>query len=380
MAGEKLRSLVFDSWYDSFRGVVSLVAVVEGEIKKGGLFFLAAAMMGGADFVSRRFDYEHDDQALLHRPRSWYPLPSRDQHRRPPDPRFSRPSKRHDRLARVRDEGGQRWCVPFRSRKEPVGWLTTTLRSLPRRYLPPYSLAHAPARILQAAQVDGLRGRVPTRAGRIPQARGSRAAGTSLVPLPCSLSLTSLSRRSSLSLIVRSPPTANRPPSLAKASDWDCASFSSAPLRSHADAPAFAATEAFTWTSSASASRTSLTKKSSSLARSFPSDVSPSPRLLVSCRKLTTPRTVIYKNGTERIVDNPADFPDPGEMLKVAQVLEPMIKATIVAPDEYTGAIINLCTVRSSLSHPNLANPARTVPPRSPPLPFLPLHLHFVSH
>lgn len=33
--GEKLRSLVFDSWYDSFRGVVSLVAVVEGGIKKG---------------------------------------------------------------------------------------------------------------------------------------------------------------------------------------------------------------------------------------------------------------------------------------------------------------------------------------------------------
>ena len=30
-----MRGLVFDSWYDSFRGVVSLMAVVEGEVRKG---------------------------------------------------------------------------------------------------------------------------------------------------------------------------------------------------------------------------------------------------------------------------------------------------------------------------------------------------------
>ncbi|GAA5940776.1 hypothetical protein JCM10213_004310 [Rhodosporidiobolus nylandii] len=56
------------------------------------------------------------------------------------------------------------------------------------------------------------------------------------------------------------------------------------------------------------------------------------------------PVKLIYKNGTEKTIDNPADFPDPGGLLKVGQILEPMIRATIVAPDEYTGPIINLCT------------------------------------
>lgn len=36
-------------------------------------------------------------------------------------------------------------------------------------------------------------------------------------------------------------------------------------------------------------------------------------------------------------------------MQKVETVLEPMIKATIIAPEEFTGAIINLCTVRQLL-------------------------------
>jgi translation elongation factor EF-4 len=62
------------------------------------------------------------------------------------------------------------------------------------------------------------------------------------------------------------------------------------------------------------------------------------------------PIRLIYKDGREEMVQNPDAFPDPGGLLKVSQVLEPMIKATIIAPDEYTGAIINLCTVRPSIS------------------------------
>jgi translation elongation factor EF-4 len=59
------------------------------------------------------------------------------------------------------------------------------------------------------------------------------------------------------------------------------------------------------------------------------------------------PIRLVYKDGREEMISNPAEFPDPGGLLKVAKVLEPMIKATIIAPDEYTGAIINLCTVSS---------------------------------
>ncbi|KAK4058550.1 Translation factor guf1 mitochondrial [Microbotryomycetes sp. JL221] len=41
-----------------------------------------------------------------------------------------------------------------------------------------------------------------------------------------------------------------------------------------------------------------------------------------------------YKDGKEKTIDNPADFPDPDELRKVASIMEPTIRATIVAPDE----------------------------------------------
>ncbi|POY76811.1 hypothetical protein BMF94_0063 [Rhodotorula taiwanensis] len=61
------------------------------------------------------------------------------------------------------------------------------------------------------------------------------------------------------------------------------------------------------------------------------------------------PVKIIYKDGTEKTIDNPADFPDPGGLLKVTQVMEPMIRATIVAPDEYMGAIMSLCTAHRGI-------------------------------
>ncbi|CAD6583124.1 MAG: Translation factor guf1 mitochondrial [Cyphobasidiales sp. Tagirdzhanova-0007] len=57
---------------------------------------------------------------------------------------------------------------------------------------------------------------------------------------------------------------------------------------------------------------------------------------------------LIEKSGSETSIDNPADFPDPGEMLKrkITTILEPMIRATIVSPEEHTGAIMDLCAAQ----------------------------------
>lgn len=54
---------------------------------------------------------------------------------------------------------------------------------------------------------------------------------------------------------------------------------------------------------------------------------------------------LVHRDGSETRIDNPADFPEAGEMMKrkITHVLEPMIRATIIAPDEYTGPIMELC-------------------------------------
>ncbi|MEX1147352.1 MAG: elongation factor 4, partial [Sphingomonadales bacterium] len=59
---------------------------------------------------------------------------------------------------------------------------------------------------------------------------------------------------------------------------------------------------------------------------------------------ITTSPSVIYKvhltSGDVVELHNPADMPDP---VKVREIEEPWIKATILVPDDYLGAVLKLC-------------------------------------
>jgi GTP-binding protein LepA len=62
---------------------------------------------------------------------------------------------------------------------------------------------------------------------------------------------------------------------------------------------------------------------------------------------IATAPSVIYKitlnDGAQIELHNPADMPDP---TRIAAIAEPWIKATILTPDEYLGAILKLCQER----------------------------------
>ncbi len=62
---------------------------------------------------------------------------------------------------------------------------------------------------------------------------------------------------------------------------------------------------------------------------------------------ITTAPSVVYhvhlSDGTMQEIHNPADWPDPTKLVKVE---EPWIKATLMLPDEYLGAILKLCEER----------------------------------
>ena len=61
---------------------------------------------------------------------------------------------------------------------------------------------------------------------------------------------------------------------------------------------------------------------------------------------ISTAPNVVYDvtmdDGTEAVVTNPSDWP----LGKVAEVREPMVKCTLIAPSEFTGTIMELCQSR----------------------------------
>ncbi|MDO5499638.1 MAG: translation elongation factor 4 [Propionibacteriaceae bacterium] len=52
---------------------------------------------------------------------------------------------------------------------------------------------------------------------------------------------------------------------------------------------------------------------------------------------------VVMEDGSEHIVTNPSEYPTSG---KIAEVHEPMVKATVLAPAEFIGTILELCQTR----------------------------------
>ena len=65
---------------------------------------------------------------------------------------------------------------------------------------------------------------------------------------------------------------------------------------------------------------------------------------------IATAPSVIYKialsNGEEMEIHNPVDMPDP---MKIREIKEPWIQATILTPDEYLGSILKLCQDRRGI-------------------------------
>jgi GTP-binding protein LepA len=56
---------------------------------------------------------------------------------------------------------------------------------------------------------------------------------------------------------------------------------------------------------------------------------------------------IIRTDGLSQAVDNPAIYPDPD---KIAQTKEPFIRAAIIIPDRYMGAVMKLCLDRRGIN------------------------------
>ncbi len=57
---------------------------------------------------------------------------------------------------------------------------------------------------------------------------------------------------------------------------------------------------------------------------------------------------VIMENGEQLEVTNPSEYPNGG---KIAEVYEPVVKATILTPTDYIGTILELCQARRGVQH-----------------------------
>jgi elongation factor 4 len=58
----------------------------------------------------------------------------------------------------------------------------------------------------------------------------------------------------------------------------------------------------------------------------------------------TVPCKVVWKDGKESTIANPADFPDDESVrMKMAELQEPYVLATLTFPEEYLGKVLELC-------------------------------------
>ena len=78
---------------------------------------------------------------------------------------------------------------------------------------------------------------------------------------------------------------------------------------------------------------------------------------------ITTAPSVIYKlittSGLELEIDNPSKLPSVQE---IAEIREPMVKATVITPERYVGAIMQLCQdKRGTFKNMEYLNPTRTI-------------------
>jgi len=55
----------------------------------------------------------------------------------------------------------------------------------------------------------------------------------------------------------------------------------------------------------------------------------------------------VLNDGTTEIIDNPALYPDP-TMINLTR--EPFIRASILVPDRYMGAVMKLCLDRRGIN------------------------------